>query len=226
MEEARQLNRAPDGAPRPGRGGGEYYRIVSEGRVKAYDGFNLPVACVQDGLDLNHNFPRVAPEEQLGAGRFSYQRTGGPRLRGIHKQASQTFVAASSSIRGRIIAAAIRNQGRFRDGPRICGYSDAGQKGEELTGYPPSASFTTSNTIRRKSSPARRTGCIPSSAHTPGSSRSGVRCATKGSDYKFIDWFHDHPVEDDLKLCGGAMRRTRARAMWTGILRPSGTRHG
>ena len=52
--------------------GGEYYRIVSEGRIKAYDGFNLPVARVKTGLDLNRNFPEEwRPEsEQLGAGDF------------------------------------------------------------------------------------------------------------------------------------------------------------
>ena len=51
----------------PIEAGGEYYRIVSEGRVKNYDGFSLPVSKHKEGLDLNRNFPEEwRPEgEQL-----------------------------------------------------------------------------------------------------------------------------------------------------------------
>ena len=74
-----------------------------------------------------------------------------------------------------------------------------------------SASSTTSSTTRRRSSPARRTGSTSTSARCSGRSRSGRPNKEAGiTDYEWIDWYRDHPVEDDLKLlkwsdeqCGG-----------------------
>ena len=37
------------------------------------------------------------------------------------------------------------------------------------------------------------------------------------ADYKFIEWYREHPVEDDLKLLAGTIRRSPAAASSTGI---------
>ena len=56
----------------PNEYGGEYYRMLPEGRVENYDGYQIKLAAPVAGLDHNRNFPadwRVE-SEQHGAGSY------------------------------------------------------------------------------------------------------------------------------------------------------------
>ena len=49
------------------------------------------------------------------------------------------------------------------------------------------------------------------------SSRSGPRTREAGiTDYKWVDWYRDHPVEDEIKLSSGATSSVAARRTSTG----------
>ena len=54
----------------PTETGGQYYRLLPEGRVEAYDGVTIRLQRNKEGLDLNRNFPVQWRQEyqQEGAG--------------------------------------------------------------------------------------------------------------------------------------------------------------
>ena len=66
----------------PAETGGDYYRLLPEGRVDNYDGFTLRVKKRPQGLDLNRNFPGSWRQEfeQLGAGPYP---TSEPEVRAV-----------------------------------------------------------------------------------------------------------------------------------------------
>lgn len=54
--------------------GGEYYHLLTEGLIRNYDGFTIPVAPPQHGLDINRNYPfEWVPEgTQRGSGPYPF----------------------------------------------------------------------------------------------------------------------------------------------------------
>lgn len=184
--------------------GGEYYRIVSEGRTKAYDGFNLPVAKPKAGLDLNRNFPEEwRPESaQIGAGDFP---TSEPEVR-----ACVEFINKHRNICGGVFfhtwsGVLLRPFGTKGDDEMapedLWVFQTQGKKGEELTGYPAVSVF---HEFRYHPKEVI-TGTQDWLYSELGSYAWVVEiwCPMREAgikDYKYIDWFRNHPVEDDLKL--------------------------
>jgi len=54
--------------------GGEYYQLLSEGLIRNYDGYTIPVAPPREGMDINRNYPyEWAPENvESGAGPYPF----------------------------------------------------------------------------------------------------------------------------------------------------------
>lgn len=188
----------------PTETGGEYYRIVSEGRIKNYDGFNLPVARPKQGLDLNRNFPEEwRPEsQQIGAGDFP---TSEPEVR-----ACVEFINRHRNICGGVFfhtwsGVLLRPFGTKADDEMppedLWVFQTQGKKGEALTGYPAISVFHDF-----KYHPKEVITGTQDWLYTELGSYAWVVeiwCPMREAgikDYKFIDWFRDHPVEDDLML--------------------------
>ena len=200
----------------PTETGGTYYRIAARRPLENYDGFTLRVKKPTQGLDLNRNFPASWRQEfeQLGAGPYP---TSEPEVRAV-----VDFIVRHPNITGGIdvphverrAAAAVRAPARRRDARR------------RPVGLPGGRA------ARAPSSPAiRRSPSIHEFRYHPKSVIGGTfdwiyehlgmftlgrrdlerRCARPASpNYKFIDWFRDHPIEDDLKLYPLERRQARA----------------
>ncbi|HKU85293.1 MAG TPA: M14 family metallopeptidase [Casimicrobiaceae bacterium] len=184
--------------------GGTYYRIMPEGRYDGYDGYTLKIKRPRQSLDLNRNFPASWRQEfeQPGGGPYPASE---PEIRAIvdfvvrhpNITAGTTFHTWS----GVLLRPFEHTPDDDMDAEDLWFYQLTGRKGTELTGYPAISVYhefryhpksVISGTfdwlyehlgifvwVVEIWSPMREAGI---------------------TDYKFIDWFRDHPIEDDLKL--------------------------
>jgi murein tripeptide amidase MpaA len=184
---------------------GKYYLILSEGQLKNYDGVTIKVRGPKQGLDLNRNFPVNWRQEvhQTGAGPYPLSE---PEARNmvefITKHPNITGAIAFHTMSGVLLRP-------FDDQPDhefpvedLWTYQKIGEKGTEVTGYPNISVFH-----EFKYHPKQViTGGFDGWAYE----HMGVFAWTVEfwspqrqagiEKYKYIDWYRDHPVEDDLKL--------------------------
>jgi murein tripeptide amidase MpaA len=190
----------------PDEVGGEYYRILPEGRFdEPFDPAILTIQPKKEGLDLNRNFPAHwrQEHEQDGAGPYP---TSEPEVRAI-----VDFIAKHPNITGGVTfhtwsGVLLRPYSHQPDdafpAEDLWTYQKIGAKGTEITGYPNISVYHDFKYHPKEYisgvfddwmydhigvfawtveiwSPQRQAGI---------------------TDYKFIDWYREHPVEDDLKL--------------------------
>ncbi len=184
--------------------GGTYYRILPEGTFEDWDGFMLRMKKHKHGLDLNRNFPANWRQEfeQQGAGPFP---TSEPEVRAVAQ-----FVVGHPNITGGVAfhtwsGVLLRPFDHLRDDEMhpedLWHYRRVGAKGSELTGYPAISVFE-----EFRYHPKQVIGGAFDWIYehlgmfswvveiwSP-MKEAGIR------NYKYIDWFRDHPIEDDLKL--------------------------
>jgi len=190
----------------PDEVGGEYYRILPEGRFdEPFDPAILTIQPKKEGLDLNRNFPAHwrQEHEQEGAGPYP---TSEPEVRAI-----VDFIVKHPNITGGVTfhtwsGVLLRPYSHQPDdafpAEDLWTYQKIGAKGTEITGYPNISVYHDFKYHPKEYisgvfddwmydhmgvfawtveiwSPQRQAGI---------------------TDYKFIDWYREHPVEDDLKL--------------------------
>jgi len=190
----------------PDEVGGEYYRILPEGRFdEPFDPAILTIQPKKEGLDLNRNFPAHWRQEyeQQGAGPYP---TSEPEVRAI-----VDFIVKHPNITGGVTfhtwsGVLLRPYSHQPDdafpAEDLWTYQKIGAKGTEITGYPNISVYHDFKYHPKEYisgvfddwmydhmgvfawtveiwSPQRQAGI---------------------TDYKFIDWYREHPVEDDLKL--------------------------
>jgi murein tripeptide amidase MpaA len=189
----------------PAEFGGRYYRVLPEGFVENYDGATIDVTKAKEGLDLNRNFPVAwrTESEQSGAGPYP---TSEPEVRNLID-----FIVRHKNITGAVsfhtFAATIMRP--YDDRPDddfpaedLWTYKKIGDEGTKLTGYPNISVFHEFKYHPKSVT----TGAFDSWMYD----HLGIfawtvelwsplkQAGLKG--YKYIDWFREHKVEDDLKL--------------------------
>jgi murein tripeptide amidase MpaA len=213
-------------AREPGEFGGEYYRLIPEGTLTHWDGLTVKVNKDPEGLDLNRNFPSFWRQEfeQVGAGPYP---TSEPEVR-----AMVDFVIRHPNIGAGISyhthsGVILRPMGTCSDDDMIpedlWAYQRFSKLGEKLTGYP-----AVSIWHEFKYHPKEVIGGTQDWLYEHLGALFWVveiwspNQAAEIKDYKWIDWFRDHPVEDDLKLlkwsdeqCGG-----QAHVDWRPFMHP------
>jgi murein tripeptide amidase MpaA len=185
--------------------GGAYYRLLPEGRLENWDGVLISVAPPKERLDLNRNFPGAwRPEqEQTGAGPFP---TSEPEARAlvafIATHPNLTAAVSFHTFSGVLLRPYTTQNDEAFPAEDLWTYQKIGEKGTEITGYP---AISVYHDFRYH--PKTVISGVFSDwlydhlgifAWTPElwspQRQAGI------TDYKYIDWFRDHPVEDDLKL--------------------------
>ena len=191
-------------AREPGEFGGSYYRIVPEGTLKNFDGFRITANPDREGLDLNRNFPAGWRQEgeQVGAGPFP---TSEPEVRAMVEFVTQhpnIGAAVSFHTHSGVI---LRPMGTKSDDDMtpedLWMIKRLSEHGAQLTGYP-AVSIWHDFKYHPKQVVSGTQDWIYEhlgalfwtiEIWSP-NKEAGI------TDYKWIEWYRDHPVEDDLKL--------------------------
>ncbi|MBX3117743.1 MAG: hypothetical protein KF784_01660 [Fimbriimonadaceae bacterium] len=189
----------------PGDYEGKFYRVLPEGTFHNFDGLTMRARKTKEGLDMNRHFPSSwRPEhEQHGAGDYPARE---PEIR-----AAVQAIVDRPNICGAICfhtfsGVHLRPPSRYADdelpAEDLWTYQALGDKGKEMTGYP-----AISNFHEFKYHPKEViTGVFDDWMYE----HLGVYAWTTEiwspqrqagiTDYKYIDWFREHPVEHDLML--------------------------
>lgn len=201
--------------------GGTYYRVLPEGRLENWDGVTLQIQRNKEGLDLNRNFPAHWRQEgeQFGAGPFPGSE---PEVYNLIK-----FITAHPNITGGMTfhtfsGVLLRPYGTQADDTMpaedLWTFQTIGKKGTEITGYPAISVYHDFRYHPKETitgvfddwmydhlgvyawtveiwSPQRQAGLTE-----------GFDGNTKSGAFKFIDWYRDHPLEDDRKMLTWADR--------------------
>ena len=190
----------------PDEEGGDYYRLFPEGRIVDYDGWVLRFARTQQGLDFNRNFPAIWEGEgtQKGAGPFP--------LSEAETQAVARFITERRNLTGAIT---YHTSGGIHLRPLsfksddemptedLWTYRLIGKRATEITGY---QAVSVYHDFRYHPKEIM-TGAFDDWLYD----QLGVFAwttelwdivgrATGKTDRKQIDWYRDHPEEDDLAM--------------------------
>jgi len=191
-------------AREPGEFGGSYYRVMPEGLLTNYDGLKISVNADREGLDLNRNFPAYWRQEgeQQGAGPYP---TSEPEVR-----AMVDFISSHPNIGAAVSfhthsGVILRPMGMQSDDDMtpedLWLYKRLSDSGAKLTGYPaisiwhdfqypPKQVITgTQDWIYEHIGALFWTVEI----WAP-NKEAGI------TDYKWVEWYRNHPPEDDIKL--------------------------
>lgn len=189
----------------PAETGGPYYRLLPEGRLDHYDGVTIGVQALKENLDLNRNFPSRwrGEHEQQGAGHAPGSE---PEVRAlidfIGRHPNICSGISLHSFSGVLLRPFSFRPDEDMPAEDLWVFRKIGAKGTELTGYPNASAYHEF----RYHPQQIITGAMDDwlfeelgrfgwtvemwSPHR----EAGI------DDYKFIEWYREHPLEDDLKL--------------------------
>ena len=185
--------------------GGEYYRLLPEGLVEDYDGATLRMRPRREQLDLNRNFPAGwrQEHEQYGAGPFpGSEPEVHAALQFVGKHFNLTGAITFHTYSGVLLRPYSHHADDTLPAEDLWTYQRIGARGTEVTGYP---NISVYHDFRYHPKEVI-TGSFDDWMYD----HRGVFAWTVEiwspqreagiTDYKFIDWYREHPVEDDLKL--------------------------
>ena len=198
----------------PGEFGDEYYRLIPEGLLTQYDGVTIQVNRDREGLDLNRNFPAYWRQEfeQIGAGPYP---TSEPEVRAMVDfivKHPNIGAAVSFHTHSGVILRPMGTQSDDDMTPEdLWMIKRLSELGAQLTGYPAVSSYHDFKYHPKEVITGTQDwvyehlGALFWTVEIWAPNKeAGIH------DYSWIDWYRDHPVEDDLKLlkwsdeqCGG-----------------------
>jgi murein tripeptide amidase MpaA len=189
----------------PAEMGKQYYRLLPEGYIEDYDGALIRIQPKKERLDLNRNFPIKWRQEyeQQGAGPYP---TSEPEVRAIaHFIVSHPNITAGVAFHtsGGALLRPYDYQGDDAFlAEDLWTYKKIGQKGTEITGYPAVSVYHKFRYHPNK--------IITGAFDTWLYEHLGIFGWTVElwnpqrqagiEKYKFVEWWREHPLEDDLKM--------------------------
>jgi murein tripeptide amidase MpaA len=185
--------------------GGEYYSLLTEGLIRNYDGFSIPIAPAREGMDINRNYPYAWEPEgtEHGAGPYPFSE---PETR-----AEAEFWRTHPNISGVVTyhttaGVLLRPYGTHPDEHMptedLDIYNLMGKRGTEITGYPSTSVY---HGFRYHPKTVMH-GAMDDYVYdhhgwfgfTPELWDLPTTAGVEPRD--FISWIRWHPEEDDLKM--------------------------
>lgn len=185
--------------------GGVYYRIVPEGRILDFDGFTFKIAPRPEGLDFNRNFPFEwrTEGEQNGAGPYPASE---PEIRALvdfvanHKNIN---IAVTYHTFSRVILRSYSTKADTEmEVSDLWVYKKIGSIGTHITGYRNVSTFHDFLYHPKEVT----TGAFDDYMYDHfGAFAFTIELwdmPTEAGivDRKFIEWYQDHPHEEDLQI--------------------------
>jgi murein tripeptide amidase MpaA len=189
----------------PAETGGQYYRLLPEGPVENYDGVLIKIQPKKERLDLNRNFPENWRQEvkQRGAGPYPTSESEVRALVAfIAGHPNITSGVALHTYSGVILRPYDDRADSEFPAEDLWTFEKIGAKGTELTGYPNVSVYHDFRYHPKKITTGgfdtwvyEQMGAFAWTIEIWSPQReAGIE------EYKFIDWYREHPFEDDLKL--------------------------
>ncbi len=189
----------------PSETGGQYYRILPEGRIENYDGVTIEIRPRKERLDLNRNFPFNwrQDHEQQGAGPYP---TSEPEARNLAhfctSHPNLTGGVAFHTYSGVLLRPYDDRPDDKFPAEDLWTFQKIGEKGSALTQYPAVSVY---HDFRYHPNQVitggfdtwlyDHVGLFAWTVEIWSPQRqAGIK------DYKFIDWYREHPFEDDCKM--------------------------
>jgi murein tripeptide amidase MpaA len=188
----------------PAEYGGRYWRIVPEGRLRNFDGVEIRLNKDKQGLDLNRNFPSGWRQEfeQVGAGPYP---TSEPEVRAV-----VDFIARHPNIgagvsfhthSGVILRPFSTEPDDKMPAEDLWLYKLFGRKSAELTGYPNISIYHDFKYHPKQVITGGFDWIYEHLGQFMWTVEIWAPVREAGvENYHFIEWYREHPVEDDLKL--------------------------
>ncbi len=188
----------------PTENGGIYYRVMPEGLIENYDGVTLTMKPPKERLDINRNFPADWRQDfqQPGAGPYPGSEPEVHALMDFITGHRNICMGTSFHTFSGVLLRPFGNKADSEmPAEDLWAYQTFGNKGTELTGYPNISIF---HDFRYHPRQVISGGFDWIYEHL-GMYMWGVEIWSPQmqagiEEYKFIDWYREHPVEDDLKL--------------------------
>jgi len=188
----------------PAEYGGRYWRIIPEGRVRNFDGVEIRMNKDKQGLDLNRNFPSGWRQEfeQVGAGPYP---TSEPEVRAV-----VDFIARHSNIgagvsfhthSGVILRPFSTEPDDKMPAEDLWLYKMFGKKSTELTGYPNISIYHDFKYHPKQVITGGFDWIYEHMGQFMWTVEIWAPVREAGVEgYHFIEWYREHPPEDDMKL--------------------------
>ncbi|MGE5096061.1 MAG: M14 family metallopeptidase [Betaproteobacteria bacterium] len=188
----------------PAEAGGQYWRILPEGTLEGYDGVQIRLNRDKQGLDLNRNFPAGWRQEyqQVGAGPYPASE---PEVRAV-----VDFVTGHANIcggvsfhthSGVILRPFSSEPDENMPAEDLWLYKSFGTRASEITGYPYLSIFHDFKYHPKQVITGGFDWIYEHLGQFFWTVEIWAPVKEAGVEsYKWIEWYREHPPEDDLKL--------------------------